>query len=207
MAKKNKNDKGSLEVICGPMFSGKSEELIRRLRRAKIAKQNILVFKHALDNRTTIEHIASHNGNTIDACATDNVEEIKKCRLDNSVNIIGIDEVQFFSFDIVKIICDLVNSGKKIIAAGLDCDFRGIPFGPIPVLLAIADKVTKLDSICTSCGADARYSQRLVNNQPAKFDDPIIQVGAEETYQARCRNCYIIDKFPCWDNCEKQNNI
>ncbi len=207
MAKKNKNDKGSLEVICGPMFSGKSEELIRRLRRAKIAKQNILVFKHALDNRTTIEHIASHNGNTIDACATDNVEEIKKHISDNSINIIGIDEVQFFSFDIVKIICDLVNSGKKIIAAGLDCDFRGIPFGPIPVLLAIADKVTKLDSICISCGADARYSQRLVNNQSAKFDYPIIQVGAEETYQARCRNCYIIDKFPCWDNCEKQNNI
>ena len=207
MATKNKNNKGSLEVICGPMFSGKSEELIRRLRRAQIAKQNILVFKHALDNRTTINHIASHNGSVIDAYSTESIEDIKEYRSDNLTNIIGIDEVQFFSFDIVKIICDLVDSGKRVIAAGLDCDFRGIPFGPIPVLLAIADKVSKLTSICINCGADARYSQRLVNGKPAKFDDPIIQVGAEETYQARCRNCYIIDKLPCWDKVETQNNV
>ena len=207
MTARRKKTKGSLEVICGPMFSGKSEELIRRLRRVKIAKQNVIAFKHSLDDRVTIEHIYSHNGSKIDACSTNSPEEIGKYGQTKLIDVIGIDEIQFFSFDIIKTICNLVNSGKRIIVAGLDCDFRGVPFGPIPVLLAIADNVTKLSSICTNCGSDAHYSQRLVNGKPAKFDDSIIQVGAEETYQARCRDCYIIDKLPSWDDGEKQNNI
>ncbi len=207
MPTKKKSAKGSLEIICGPMFSGKSEELIRRLRRTKIAKQNVLVFKHSLDNRVTIECVTSHDGSKIEACATDDVKEIKKCGLSNIIDVIGIDEVQFFPQDIVPTICDLINSGKRVIVAGLDCDFRGIPFGPIPTLLAIADSVTKLRAICTDCGQDAHYSQRLVDGKAAKFDDPVIQVGAQETYQARCRGCYIIDKFPNWSNEQKQINI
>ena len=206
LPKKNKN-KGSLEVICGPMFSGKSEELIRRLRRAKIAKQNVLVFKHALDNRTTIEHIASHNGNKIDACPTDNSLEIKKGGLTKIIDVIGIDEVQFFDNAIIQIICELVDVGKRVVVAGLDCDFRGIPFGPISILLAIADTITKLQAICTECGKDAHLTQRLVNGKPAKFNDPIVQIGAEESYQARCRTCYIIDKKPTWNYEKIQNNI
>lgn len=185
---------GSLEVICGPMFSGKSEELIRRLRRAKIAKQKVAVFKHALDDRHDIEQITSHNGNTIAAHPIDNPEIIISTIANHNYSVIGIDEIQFFSHEIINVICMLVDNGMRIIVAGLDLDFRGIPFGPMPTLLALADKITKLQSICTSCGQDAHFTQRLVDNQPAKFDDPIIKVGAQEAYDARCRTCYQIDK-------------
>ena len=191
-----KKTKGTLEVICGPMFCGKSEELMRRLRRAKIAQQNVLVFKHSLDNRSTIEHISSHDGNKLEACATDNPDTIKILGSPNNINVIGIDEVQFFHHGIISVICQLIESGKRVIIAGLDLDFRALPFGPMPLLLSIADSVTKLCAICTLCGSDAHHSQRLVNGQPAQFDDPIIQVGAQESYQARCRNCFIIDKTP-----------
>lgn len=187
---------GSLEVICGPMFSGKSEELIRRLRRAKIAKQKVAVFKHALDNRTDLVNITSHNGNSIQAHATDISQNILKNVVVHNYSVVGIDEVQFFDNDIITTICTLIDSGIRVIVAGLDLDFRGMPFGPIPTLLAIADKITKLQSICTSCGNDAHFTQRLVNNQPAKFDDPIILIGAQEAYDARCRSCYKIDKSP-----------
>ena len=189
---------GSLEVICGPMFSGKSEELIRRLRRAKIAKQQVVIFKNSLDDRhlNAYEYVVSHDGNKIDAQPITHIEDITSIATSTNANVIGIDEVQFFSKEIIAIICQLVNNGKRVIVAGLDLDFRGVPFGPMPTLLAIADKITKLQAICSLCGIDALFTQRLVNNKPAKFDDPVILVGAQEAYQARCRSCYSIDKQP-----------
>jgi thymidine kinase len=193
----NKIHQGSLEVICGPMFSGKSEELIRRLRRAKIARQNVVTFKNSLDNRHThaFEYVVSHDGNKIDAQPTSNVNEIIALTEQINADVIGIDEVQFFPPAIINIICQLVEEhGKRVVVAGLDLDFRGIPFGPMPQLLAIADKITKLRAICSLCGVDAHFTQRLVNNQPANFDDPIILVGAQEAYQARCRTCFSINK-------------
>ncbi len=196
MSTANTEHKGTLEVICGPMFSGKSEELIRLLRRAKIAKQAVAVFKHALDNRTTLEHVVSHNGSKLDAYATDDVKKIVAYIEENNIRVVGIDEVQFFMNDIIPIICMLVDAGKRVIVSGLDLDFRGAPFGPIATLLAIADKITKLQAICTTCGHDAHFTQRLVNGQPARFDDPIVLIGAQEAYQARCRDCYRIDKKP-----------
>ncbi len=189
--------KGTLEVVCGSMFSGKSEELIRRLRRAEIAKKHTLAFKHSLDDRKSIEHLVSHGGMTIKAFAVDRAQFITDL-IPEQIEVIGIDEVQFFSNNIIGVIQDLVNSGKRVIAAGLDLDFRGVPFSCIPGLMAIADKVTKLTAICITCGDDAHFSQRLVNGKPAKHSDPIVFVGAEECYEARCRNCWVIDSMPKW---------
>ncbi|OGB84656.1 thymidine kinase [candidate division TM6 bacterium RIFCSPHIGHO2_12_FULL_32_22] len=190
-----KKKAGLLEVVCGSMFSGKSEELIRRLKRAEIAKMNVIAFKHSLDDRKTTEHVISHNGTKIKAFAVHDSNEILKLAHDQ-IEVVGIDEVQFFPKDVIKIICKLIEDGKKVIVGGLDLDFRGIPFGPMPILMAIADKVTKLKAICIECGKDAQFSQRLVNGEPAKHNDPIILVGAEECYQARCRGCFVIDKVP-----------
>lgn len=185
--------KGSLEVICGSMFSGKSEELIRRLRRAEFAKQKIMVFKHSLDDRKTIKHVISHNSTKIEALAIRDPQAILT-HINSAVDVIGIDEVQFFDLSIINVILNLIESGKKILVAGLDLDFRGIPFGPMPTLMALADKTLKLKAICVTCGNDAHFSQRIVNGAPAKFNDPIILPGAEECYQARCRTCFKIDK-------------
>ncbi len=196
--------KGSLELICGPMFSGKSEELIRRMRRAQIAKQNVMVFKPKLDTRRGVDKVTSHNGNHIEATPVEHAEQILTHVTDTQIQVVGIDEVQFFPHAIIPVVCHLVDAGKRVLVAGLDLDFRGIPFGPIPVLLAIADQVTKLQAICTQCGKDAHYTQRLVNNNPARFDDPIFQLGAEEAYQARCRNCYSIDKKPSFHSYPNQ---
>lgn len=185
---------GMLEVICGPMFSGKSEELIRRLRRAKIAQQKVITFKPQLDNRYALEYVVSHDGNKVEARPLLNVTEIIDIVNATNASVIGIDETQFFSQEIVGVICQLINQQRRVIVAGLDLDFRGTPFGCMPLLLAIADKVTKLQAICTQCGHDAHFTQRLVNGDPARFDDPIILIGAQEAYQARCRGCYIIDR-------------
>ena len=193
-----KTKMGFLEVVCGSMFSGKSEELIRRLRRAEIAQQKVLVFKHSLDNRKTIDYIVSHNGNKLKAFALSSATEILEL-IDDDVSVIGIDEVQFFSNDIVNTIHTLINNGKRVIAAGLDLDFRGVPFGSIPLLMAIADNTTKLKAVCIKCGDNAHFTQRLINDQPAKYNDPVILVGAEEFYQARCRNCFIIDRSPIYN--------
>ncbi len=185
---------GSLEVICGPMFSGKSEELIRRLRRAKIAQQSVITFKPNIDHRYGLEYVASHDGNKVEAQPLSNVEDILNITHEHQASVIGLDETQFFAQEIVSVICKLVALQKRVIAAGLDRDFRGAPFGCMPLLLAIADKVTKLQAICTQCGHDAHFTQRLVNGSPAKHDDPIIMVGAQEAYQARCRGCFSIDR-------------
>ena len=178
------------------MFSGKSEELIRRLRRAQIAKQKVLTLKHQLDNARVLNHVASHNGSKLDAQPIASVDSILELAIVNGINVVGIDEIQFFNKEIIPVICALIEIGKKVIVAGLDLDFKAMPFGCMPTLLAIADNVTKLQAICTNCGHDAHFTQRLVDGNPANHDAPIICVGAQEQYQARCRSCYTIDKMP-----------
>ncbi|HEV2601738.1 MAG TPA: thymidine kinase [Candidatus Babeliales bacterium] len=184
---------GYLEVICGPMFSGKSEELIKRLQRAKIAKQTVLAFKDYQHNHA-IEYIISHDGNKISARPIGAVQEIIHIAEQEHADVICIDNAHFFSQKIIPTICELIKKEKRVIVAGLDLDFRGIPFGPIPTLLALADSITKLHAICSLCGNNGHFTQRLINGRPAHYDDPIIMIGAQETYQARCRQCYYIDK-------------
>ncbi len=194
---KEKPLKGILEVICGPMFSGKSEELIRRLRRAKIAQQNVISFNPQSDTRTALHTIASHNGSSLEAITISDPLMIPSYVTD-AIEVVGIDEVQFFAPEILTVVFDLVEQGKRVIVTGLNLDFKGVPFGTIPTFMAIADTITKLSAICIICGADAYLSQRIVDGTPAKYDDPIVKPGAQEAYQARCRSCHIIDKKPVW---------
>lgn len=182
----NPSHGGWIEVICGSMFSGKTEELIRRLRRAQIARQRIQVFKPTIDVRYADRAIASHNGLQESAIPVSSSAELRE-RLDLSAEVIAIDELQFFDQDIVPLCAELADLGKRVICAGLDMDFRGIPFGPIPQLLAIAEYVDKLQAICVVCGASASRTQRLIAGEPAFFDDPVVMVGASEVYEARCR--------------------
>jgi len=182
---------GWLEVITGPMYCGKSEELIRRLRRVKIAKQKVKVFKPVLDNRYSKKDVVSHSGNSIEAVPVDHPEEILK-RIDASVDVVGIDEAQFFHEDLIEICEDLADRGKRVILAGLDRDFRNQPFGPMPELMARAEYVDKLHAICIQCGEPASRTQRLIDGEPAAADDPVILVGAAEVYEARCRSCHAI---------------
>ena len=191
-----RNIKGTLEVICGSMFSGKSEELIRRIRRAEIAQQKVTVFKHRVDDRMSIEYIHTHNGDKCKAIAIDNPKNMELF-VNDEVKVVGIDEVQFFAQEAVPHILSMVESGKRVIAAGLDLDFRGVPFGIMPSLMALADSIAKLNAVCIICGGDAHYSQRLINGRTAKFNDPVILVGSQDSYQARCRDCYVIDT-PAW---------
>ena len=186
--------KGRLEVVSGSMFSGKSEELIRRVRRAELANLKITVFKHRVDDRVAIDFITTHSGDKLKAIALDKPEDMKLF-VNEETQIVAIDEVQFFSVDIIRTILELVEEGKKVVVAGLDLDFRGVPFGPIPSLMAIADRVTKLFAVCMTCGNDAHYSQRLIDGRAAKFADPIVLIGAQDVYQARCRDCFIIDRI------------
>ncbi|MEG0180418.1 MAG: thymidine kinase [Terrisporobacter sp.] len=182
---------GYIEVVVGPMYSGKSEELIRRLKRAKIAKQKIIVFKPQIDDRYSKKDVVSHSGDSINAIPIHNASEIYNL-IDEDVQVVGIDEVQFFDRKIVDVAVDLANKGIRVIAAGLDMDFKGEPFGPTPDLLAMAEFVDKIQAICSVCGQPATRSQRLINNEPARYDDPIIQVGAIESYEARCRKCHVV---------------
>lgn len=181
-----KHDDGSVEVICGSMFSGKSEELIRRLRRASIAKQKVMVFKPQIDKRYTVEKVASHNGMQYDAIAIGSAKEIIS-RLEPETTVVGIDEAQFFDDEIVSIVQQLADNNIRVIVAGLDTDFRGEPFGSMPVLMAKAEKVDKLQAICMVCGEPGTRTQRLVNGRPARYSDPVVIVGAAEMYEARCR--------------------
>ncbi|MGC9522410.1 MAG: thymidine kinase [Anaerolineae bacterium] len=177
---------GWIEVICGSMFSGKTEELIRRLRRAEIARQRIQVFKPAVDVRYADKAIASHNGLQLNALPVEDGEALLR-ELDPEADVVAIDEVQFFEDDLVEICNELAEQGKRVICAGLDMDFRGVPFGPIPQLLAIAEKVDKLQAICVVCGRPASRTQRLIEGRPACYEDPVLLVGASEVYEARCR--------------------
>jgi len=183
------SNSGWIEVIAGPMYSGKSEELIRRIKRVKIAKKNVKVFKPLIDNRYSKSNVVSHSGDSIEAISIDHPEEIF-AKLDSETDVVGIDEIQFFHKDIIGICEKLANSNKRVIVAGLDRDFRGEPFAPVPELLARAEYIDKLLAICVRCGEPASRTQRLIDGRPAYYSDPVIMVGAEEVYEARCRNCH-----------------
>ncbi len=177
---------GSVEVIVGSMFSGKTDELIRRLRRATIARQKVQVFKPAVDTRYAVKKVTSHAGDNYDALPIRVADDIL-ANLDTASTVVAIDEAQFFHSDIIPIVQQLADRGLRVIVAGLDTDFRGEPFGPIPDLMALAERVDKLHAICMVCGEEASRTQRLVNGQPARYDDPIVIIGASELYEARCR--------------------
>jgi len=174
---------GWIEVICGSMFSGKSEELIRRLRRAQIARQRVQIFKPKLDNRYCEDHIVSHSEMKIRSQLVSEPREILEL-LDGRTQVIGIDEGQFFDLHLVDVCNKLADTGKRVIVAGLDQDFRGNPFDPMPQLLAIAEYITKTLAICVRCGAPANRTQRLVENPDR------LLVGATDAYEARCRLCF-----------------
>lgn len=177
---------GTIEVICGSMFSGKTDELIRRLRRAVIARKKVQVFKPAVDVRYAVEKVTSHAGGDFDAIPVDRAARILDL-LQPETEVIGIDEAQFFDAEILDVVRGLAERGRRLIVAGLDTDFRAEPFGPMPVLMAQAEQVDKLQAICMVCGEPASRTQRLVNGRPARYDDPIVIVGASELYEARCR--------------------
>lgn len=181
-----KHHSGSVEVITGSMFSGKTDEMIRRLRRATIARQKVQVFKPVIDNRYQVERVTSHAGTAFDALPIQKSGDIL-VKLDADTTVVGIDEAQFFDMDIVEVVQTLASRGIRVLVAGLDTDFRGEPFGCMPVLMAVAERVDKLQAICMTCGEPASRTQRLVNGRPARFNDPTIIVGAAEMYEARCR--------------------
>ena len=189
---KGKND-GWIEVICGSMFSGKSEELIRRVHRVQIAKKKVQVFKPTIDTRYSIQYIYSHNGTKIEAINISNSKELLE-KTEPDTEVVAIDEAQFYDEGIVAICQKLADQGRRVIVTGLDQDFRGEPFGPIPELLAVAEYIDKLQAICMICGSPASRTQRLVNGKPAKYSDPTILIGAKETYEARCRKCHVVIK-------------
>ncbi len=175
--------RGCIEVICGSMFSGKTEELIRRLKRAKIARQRVEIFKPAVDKRYSEADIVSHDSNAIHSTPVDNSRSI--LLMTGDVDVVGIDEAQFFDEGIVDVCAELANNGTRVIVAGLDMDFRRIPFGPMPALLSIADDVSKVHAICVECGHTANYSYRLVDS------DKRVLLGEKNEYQPLCRKCYL----------------
>ncbi len=184
---------GLVELVCGSMFSGKTEELIRRLRRAVIAKQKVQVFKPKLDSRYHVKKVTSHDGVQFEARPVTSAHEILIC-LSPETTVIGIDEMQFFGSEIIDICDQLAHEGKRVICAGLDTDFRGQPFGPVPALMARAELVDKLHAICVLCSEPANRTQRLIDGKPAAYDDPVVLVGADEVYEARCRHCHVVNK-------------
>lgn len=179
----SKGTLGWIEVICGPMFSGKSEELIRRLRRALIARQRVQIFKPGIDQRYSEDHIVSHSDLKIPSECVRDAADLEK-RLDWRTEVIGIDEAQFLGMELVELVIRLADMGKRIIIAGLDTDYLGRPFHPMPELLAIADEITKDLAICMRCGNPAKHTQRLVAS------DELVVVGAAGMYEARCRRCF-----------------
>ncbi len=182
---------GQIVVICGSMFAGKSEELIRRARRALYAKKRVQVFKPAIDNRYDEAMVVTHMGVKHEAVPVSTVEQLKR-KISSDTQVVLIEEVQFFDTSIVPLAVQLADRGVEVILAGLDQDFRREPFGPMPSLLAIADEVVKLRAICMKCGAPASHTYRAIDGRPAHRDDPIILIGATEAYEARCRNCFEI---------------
>ncbi len=189
----NKPTGGWVEVICGSMFSGKTEELIRRVRRAQIARQKVQVFKPAIDTRYAEREVASHNGMQWEAVPVEDTAQLRTL-IEPDTTVVALDEVQFFDDDLVMLCEELAHRGVRVIVAGLDMDFRGEPFGPMPPLMARAEQVSKLQAICVRCGGPASRTQRIINGQPAAYDDPVILVGADEAYEARCRGCHEVRK-------------
>ncbi|MFC7391874.1 thymidine kinase [Scopulibacillus cellulosilyticus] len=189
------NQTGWIECICGSMFSGKSEELIRRVRRASFGKLKIQVFKPAIDNRYAEEAVVSHTGNSVTAIPASTSQEILS-KIESDTQVVAIDEVQFFDEGIVDAAQRLADNSVRVIVAGLDLDFKGEPFGSVPALMAVSETVTKLNAICMVCGSPASRTQRLINHQPASYYDPVILVGASESYEARCRHCHEVPGKP-----------
>ena len=184
---------GKLTVVCGSMFAGKSEELIRLARRALYAKRKIQVFKPSIDDRYHQTMVVSHQGISFEAETVNGVNELRK-KLQSDVQMVLIEEVQFFDISIVQLCVELADKGVEVIVAGLDQDFRRQPFGPMASLLIAADEVVKLRAICMKCGQTASHTYRMVDGKPARWDDPIVLIGATESYEARCRNCFEIRK-------------
>jgi len=168
------------------MFSGKTDELIRRLRRATIARQKVQVFKPIIDNRYHVDKVTSHAGTVFNALPIKSSANLME-NLDPETSVVGIDEAQFFDDGIIAVAQSLADQGKRVLVAGLDTDFRGEPFGCMPVFMAIAEQVDKLQAICMVCGESASRTQRLVNGKPAHYHDPVVIIGASEMYEARCR--------------------
>lgn len=189
---------GWIEVISGCMFAGKTEELIRRIKVLQYAKKKIVVFKPMIDDRYSDVDVVSHAGTSVKSIAISKASEIMEY-VDAQTEVVAIDEVQFFDEEIVDICNLLADQGKRVMVAGLDMDFRGVPFGIMPRLFTLAEFVTKLTAVCTKCGAPATRTQRLVDGVPASYHDPIVLVGASESYEARCRHCHEVKDKPVLD--------
>ena len=187
---------GWVEVITGSMFSGKTEELLRRLRRAEIAGQEVAAFTPAIDDRYGEATLGSHAGRTWEATVVETTADGVSGISDylNGEQVVAIDEANFFPGDVVAVCQDLAADGRRVVVSGTDQTFRGEPFDPIPQLMAVAEYVEKFRAICTQCGEPATRNQRLIEGEPAHYDDPTIMVGAEESYEARCRNCHVVEE-------------
>ena len=192
----HKYQDGYVEVISGCMFAGKTEELLRRIRVLSYGKQKIQLFKPLIDNRYEEDMVVSHNGTKHQSIQIATAKEILD-HITKESEIVAIDEVQFFDEDIVMVIDKLANNGIRVMVAGLDLDFRGEPFGVMPILITKAEFVVKLTAICTKCGAPGTRSQRNINGNPADYYDPVIMVGASESYEAVCRHCHEVPNKPC----------
>ncbi len=186
---------GQIEVICGCMFSGKTEELIRRLKRANYARQKVQIFKHSFDNRYDELCITTHYGLKLPTVTCLTAGDIMNA-MDNKVQVVGIDEVQFYGNDIIPAIEEIAHHGIRVIISGLDMDFRGEPFGSMPHLLTLAEKVDKLSAICSVCAEPATRTQRLLDGHPAPYDSEVVSVGSTEKYEARCRKCHVVPNKP-----------
>lgn len=188
--------RGWVELVCGSMFSGKTEELLRRVRRSEIARKPVQMFKPRIDDRYGFARVASHTGTSReDVQVVEEASELPEL-IQPGATVIAIDEVQFFDWHIADVCSKLADNGMRVIIAGLDQDFRGEPFGPMPLLMAMAERVDKLHAICIGCGAPASRTQRLIDGRPARYDDPIILVGGSESYEARCRGCHEVPGIP-----------
>ena len=186
---------GFMEVICGCMFAGKTEELIRRIKVLEFAKKKVMVFKPYIDNRYSDTMVASHAGSFVDSIVIKKAAEIMD-HVTPDTDVVAVDEVQFLDDDIIQVCDTLCRQGKRVMVAGLDTDFRGEPFSTMPSLITQAEFVTKLTAVCVKCGAPATRTQRIVNGSPANYNDPIILVGASESYEARCRHCHVVPGKP-----------
>lgn len=186
---------GWVEVISGCMFAGKTEELIRRIKVLEFARKEIMVFKPSIDNRYSDTMVVSHAGSSVESHVISDPREILKMVSDKT-DVVAIDEVQFFDDSICEVCSILARRGKRVMCAGLDTDFRGEPFGPMSKLITQAEFVTKLTAVCNKCGAPATRTQRIINGEPAKYNDPIVMVGASESYEARCRHCHEVLDHP-----------
>ncbi|MBR2809453.1 MAG: thymidine kinase [Erysipelotrichaceae bacterium] len=190
-----KYDEGFVEVITGCMFAGKTEELIRRIKIFEFAKKDVMIFKPRIDNRYSEDKVVSHAGSSVSSYVVDKASEILDIVKDHQA-VIAVDEVQFFDDEICEVANELADRGYRVILAGLDTDFRGEPFGPMPKLITQAEFVTKLTAVCNVCGAPATRTQRIINGKPASYNDPVVLVGASESYEARCRHHHEVPDKP-----------